>query len=361
MLGGALFGSGLLAGLLALILHMTAPDPIDPDLAPARARAVVVQAALARLPGRHLDREIEAALANTRPDIPLAYSLEALAMTAGRPLAATTMASLAESRTTLKMTERTVLGVMDGIIFGETDDPESLSGAWLIDLLIVGDLRDLGQQGLRAATGREVNLVVVGLAVAGLLFSGTPVDGGLSAIKSLLKADALPEAIATSMKRILRDDGALGRIGDVFLEAGAAMGDQILLLEFDTTEVEQRIRTVLDDTVDPVALAEFQGILEDLEILAGIEPNPWMISRHLRHCRDSADIRLIRSIATAFATADSPAPLLAAIHVLQPHGLRRTLNPPPSPWPVMVAGLAVILVIVGAVVMAQARSAEKNW
>jgi hypothetical protein len=103
------------------------------------------------------------------------------------------------------------------------------------DFLIIGDIRDLGQQGYNALTGNKVDGLIVIFSTAGLVGSiaswipepGEPVaagaDAGIALLKGLRKINALTERFAGEVLDAIKlglKTKRLGKLGEVFQDLG---------------------------------------------------------------------------------------------------------------------------------------------
>jgi len=123
-----------------------------------------------------------------------------------------------------------------GFLTGNIDSTEAMAGAVISDFLIIGDLRDLGKQGYNAATGKEVDQMVVVLSGIGVITSAASYvpgpeepaiaasDMGLSLLKGLKKINAITADLAKEAvelgKGVLQSK-KLGRFGAMLQDLGA--------------------------------------------------------------------------------------------------------------------------------------------
>ena len=122
-----------------------------------------------------------------------------------------------------------------GFLSGKMNSSEATVGAVVSDFLIVGDIRDLGYQGYNAATGKEVDMMVVTLSSLGALGSAfllipepaEPVvaggEAGISLLKGLRKINAISNRFARQTIEMAKEaiqTKKLGRIGEVFEHLG---------------------------------------------------------------------------------------------------------------------------------------------
>jgi hypothetical protein len=114
-----------------------------------------------------------------------------------------------------------------GFFKGNVNSTEAMAGTVVSDFLIIGDLRDLGQQGYNAAAGKDVDGMIVALSSVGVLASaasyipepGEPavagVDAGISLLKGLRKINALTNHFAGEVMKMASEALKTKRIGRV--------------------------------------------------------------------------------------------------------------------------------------------------
>ena len=218
----ALIGAAAFA-LATLALIGTGIDAHD-ELAAQSDPAALSDRALARRFDRTVaEREMQAALA--AGDADLAQSFLELARdrdVAVDPALAdrVTAAGAAAASTT-----HVAGSFVRGLVIGEPNDLVSLAGTALGDLFVFGDIRDATREGVRLATGREADKLILGLACVGLaitagtyvtLGGGTPVRLGLSLVKAARRTGKLSGRMAEWLGRSLRDAVDLGALRRAF-------------------------------------------------------------------------------------------------------------------------------------------------
>ena len=128
-------------------------------------------------------------------------------------------------------------------ITGHGTSMAHLGGAFLSDMMLIGDLRDLGRQGLVYIHGDEVDTALVALSAAGLgLTVGTLASGGASAparfgaslIKSAIRSGHLSKALMRDVGRTARHAPAdaswqwLTHVGTISTAVGPAASLRLL-------------------------------------------------------------------------------------------------------------------------------------
>ncbi|HIP02141.1 MAG TPA: hypothetical protein EYH01_05930 [Campylobacterales bacterium] len=92
--------------------------------------------------------------------------------------------------------------VMEGVLYGKSDETIGQVSAGISDFFLFGDLRDLTIEGWHKLTGKEVDNVLVGLSTIGVVATGAtvmsggsaaPVKGGVSLLKFAKKAGKMPK------------------------------------------------------------------------------------------------------------------------------------------------------------------------
>jgi hypothetical protein len=112
-----------------------------------------------------------------------------------------------------------------GFFSGSMNSPEATVGAVVSDFLVVGDIRDLGQQSFNEATGKEVDPMIVVLSSVGVLASisawvpepGEPAvvtaDGGITLLKGLKKIHALTDDFIGQTVELAKDAAKAEKMG----------------------------------------------------------------------------------------------------------------------------------------------------
>jgi hypothetical protein len=153
------------------------------------------------------EKQIAAAL--SRDDAELARSLADLADDRHVPLHAEVLTNISEAEQ-FSLT-RSAGQLLGGAVTGEADSPVAFAGALAADLTVIGDVRDLVQQGLRYP---DQDNLTVALAAAGVAMSaalaasgGTTVAGkvGLSALKAAKRMGRLSLALERQLVRLTAD------------------------------------------------------------------------------------------------------------------------------------------------------------
>ncbi len=92
--------------------------------------------------------------------------------------------------------------IVDGVIYGTSDEIEGQISAGVSDFLLVGDIRDLGMEGYNYFNDNEVDKVIVALSSIGLIATGAtifsagstaPIKGAISFLKFAKKSGKMPK------------------------------------------------------------------------------------------------------------------------------------------------------------------------
>ena len=174
------------------------PDPADfSDIDPQVQSTLTAERAA---------QEIDAALA--AEDDELAASFLELAGDADLPADAVRQERLAALRANGKW--RALRDFGSGLAFGDGDSGAAMAGALTADVAGYGDLRDLYKEGGKALAGQDADLLVIGLAAAGLAVSAAtwtsvgaalPVRSGLTLVKTTQKAGRLSKPLVAALTR----------------------------------------------------------------------------------------------------------------------------------------------------------------
>lgn len=208
-----------------------------------------------------LDQEVTNAL--DADDVDLATSLERLGVERGIAPASPTEARLRAATTPGATLKRDAGAFYGGVVNGDAASGAGFAGTLTGDLIGIGDLRDLAEQGGKIANGEEADRLVLGLAAAGIVVSGLtiaslggalPIRSGLSTIKVLARSGRLSRPLALAMGRAIGDGidrAALNRIASASsrLDLGAA-------------------RQALAETIRPGAIARLSGLAADVSTLS---------------------------------------------------------------------------------------------
>jgi hypothetical protein len=156
-------------------------------------------------------REIDTAL--TAGDAELAQSFVALANERGIELPKELTARVEAAVSTAAQTKRSLYNFAHGFITGEPNDLAGFAGATTGDLMIYGDLRDLGREGYRYLRGEKADPLLMGLAAAGLAVTGVtywslgataPVRAGSTLIKVARRTGRVGVRLADDVTALLK-------------------------------------------------------------------------------------------------------------------------------------------------------------
>jgi hypothetical protein len=156
-------------------------------------------------------REIDEAL--KAGDAELAQSFVALAVERGIELPKDLLARVGAATTAAAQTRTTLYNFAHGFITGEPNDLAGFAGATTGDLMVYGDLRDLGREGWRYLRGEKSDALLMGLAAAGLAVTGvtywslgaaTPVRAGSTLIKVARRTGRVSARLADDVTVLLK-------------------------------------------------------------------------------------------------------------------------------------------------------------
>ncbi|MFG1382672.1 hypothetical protein [Xanthobacter versatilis] len=233
--------------------------------------AVLADLGLAGFTADDARRSIAAALAED--DAALAASFLALADARGLPISPELRAQVTEATGALSETLRSAKAFGLGFITGEPRDLAGLAGAATSDLMVWGDIRDAGREGLKLARGEEADELILGLSAVGIaVTAGTyatvgaslPVRIGISLVKVAKRTGHLSAALARSLTRAVResvDFAALRR-----LAAAPASVDAAAVKGAVRTQRLTDLTRMLDDAARIEAKAGTRAALEGLNV-----------------------------------------------------------------------------------------------
>lgn len=171
-------------------------DYVDEDLIPAEP---FIRAELAAtVPPQELDHTINDALDTSQYDDAFMYA--EIADYAGIPLSDETRARLDAAGSLIQRVSRGTGSFFEGFLTGEGSDTAGFVGAITSDLTVVGDVRDIGQEGSKLVAGEDYSQLILGLSVVGVAATGATVATG---------GGALPVRIGVSLMKVAKKTGAL--------------------------------------------------------------------------------------------------------------------------------------------------------
>lgn len=188
----------LLAPVLFILAYQNGLlDGVVPDdLVPADpfVRAELTQ----KTSGSDLSRRIDTALDAKQFDDAVMYA--DIAAYADMPIEAGTATRLEDEKSLTRSVARNTGSFFEGFISGEGSDTASFVGAVTSDLTVVGDVRDIGEEGTKLVKGEDYSQFVLGLSVVGLAATTATIatSGG-----------ALPARIGVSLLKVAKKAGTL--------------------------------------------------------------------------------------------------------------------------------------------------------
>tara|TARA_R110000868_G_scaffold161551_3_gene392100 strand:+ start:16535 stop:17587 length:1053 start_codon:yes stop_codon:yes gene_type:complete len=188
----------LLAPVLFILAYQNGLlDSVVPDdLVPADpfVRAELTQ----KTSGSDLSRRIDTALDAKQFDDAVMYA--DIATYADMPIEAGTATRLEDEKSLTRSVARNTGSFFEGFISGEGSDTASFVGAVTSDLTVVGDVRDIGEEGTKLVKGEDYSQFVLGLSVVGLAATTATIatSGG-----------ALPARIGVSLLKVAKKAGTL--------------------------------------------------------------------------------------------------------------------------------------------------------
>ncbi|MFG1301772.1 hypothetical protein V5F49_18455 [Xanthobacter sp. V3C-3] len=219
-------------------------------------------------------RAMEAALA--ADDAALAASYLALADARGLAIPEALRSRVDVANSALAETMRAAKAFGLGFVTGTPQDLPGLAGAAASDLMVWGDIRDAGREGLKLARGEEADQLILGLSAVGLAITagtyatgglGLPARMGISLVKVAKRTGKLSAALARSLTRAVReavDFTALRR-----LAAHPGTVDGAALKGVVRSDRVATLSRMLDDTARIEAKAGTRAALEALSVADG--------------------------------------------------------------------------------------------
>src|SRR3546814_412913 len=130
------------------------------------------------------------------------------------PIEAGTAARLENEKSLGRRVARNTGSFFEGFISGEGNDTASFVGVVASDLTVIGDVRDIGQEGTKLVQGEDYSQFILGLSVVGLAATtatiasgGTalPARIGISLLKVAKKAGTITTGFARDISRLLNE------------------------------------------------------------------------------------------------------------------------------------------------------------
>ncbi len=155
--------------------------------------------------------EIEQALKSG--DAEMAQSFVALAAERGIELPKDLLARVEAANSADEQTRRSLYNFAHGFITGEPNDLAGFAGATTGDLMVYGDIRDLGRESWRYLRGEKADPLLMGLAAAGLAVTGVtywslgataPVRAGSTLIKVARRTGRVGARLADDVTGLLK-------------------------------------------------------------------------------------------------------------------------------------------------------------
>lgn len=152
-----------------------------------------------------------------------------------------------------------------GVWSGRGDGVAGVGCAVASDLFVVGDVRDLGRQGVAWLTGADTDPVLAALSAAGLALTITPlVDAGNALFKSARRVGSLSDEMAGSVVRLAarRAWRPLGNLladaGRIARKLGPAQADDALRYADDAEELA-RLASFVERVDEPMLALRLAG------------------------------------------------------------------------------------------------------
>lgn len=232
--------------------------------------AALADLGLSGFSGEDARRAIEGALAED--DAALATSYVALADARGLALPAELRARVEAANGAMAQALRSAGAFGMGFVTGQPHDLAGLAGAAASDLMVWGDIRDAGREGLKLARGEDADELILGLSAVGIaVTAGTyatvgaslPVRMGISLVKVAKRTGRLSAGLLRAFTRAARESVDL-----------AALRRLIASPTMDATALKGVVRTdrlgtltrMLDDAATVQAKAGSRAALEGLKV-----------------------------------------------------------------------------------------------
>ncbi|MEQ9519343.1 MAG: hypothetical protein RLN89_07875 [Parvibaculum sp.] len=257
------FQNGLLDGL------------VDEDLIPVEP---FIKAELAgTVTPEEIDLAVNDALDKDAYEDALMYA--DIADYAAIPMSIETRQRLIDAGSLLLRVSRDTGSFFEGFLTGEGSDTAGFMGAITSDLTVVGDLRDIGEEGSKLVAGEDYSELILGLSVVGVAATGAtiasggsalPVKVGVSLMKIAKRTGALTRAFARQLGDLVRASVNFSRLRRSLNSADLANNrtTRRTVTEFGKTLDLTKLTPVLDDMA---SLQRTAGPAESIRLLSRVE------------------------------------------------------------------------------------------
>lgn len=219
-------------------------------------------------------RAVEAAL--TEDDVALATSYLALADARRLAIPAELRARVEAANGTAAQALRSAKEFGMGFVTGQPSDLAGLAGAAASDLMVWGDIRDAGREGLKMVRGEDPDELILGLSAVGIaVTAGTyatvgaslPVRIGISLVKVAKRTGRLSAGLLRAFTRAARESVDLVALRRLL--SGSAAVDGAAVKSVVRTDRLATLTRMLDDTARVQAKAGTRAALEGLKVAEG--------------------------------------------------------------------------------------------
>jgi len=212
------------------------------------------------VPPEKIDLAINDALDEDAYEDALMYA--DIAAYAGIPVSTETQQRLNDAGSLLLRVSRDTGSFFEGFLTGEGSDTAGFMGAITSDLTVVGDLRDIGEEGTKLVAGEDYSELILGLSVVGVAATGATIATG---------GGALPVKVGVSLVKIAKRTGRLTK-------AFARQLGDIIRAAVNFTQLRRTLRTVsltdsaatrraVSNYASKVDFSRLTPVLDDMTIL----------------------------------------------------------------------------------------------
>lgn len=203
------------------------------------------------------------------------------------PLSAETRQRLEDAGSLILRVSRDTGSFFEGFLTGESSDTAGFIGAVTSDLTVVGDLRDISEEGSKLVAGEDYSELILGLSVVGVAATGATIATG---------GGALPVKVGVSLMKVAKRTGTLTRafarqLGDILR---AAVNFTQLRRTFRTVSLgdSAATRRAVSDYAAKVDFSRLTPLLDDMTVLQR-GAGPAESIRLLSHVENANDLRRV--------------------------------------------------------------------
>lgn len=212
------------------------------------------------------------------------------------PLSDETQARHEAANSLVRQVARGTGSFFEGFISGEGSDNAAFIGAITSDLTVIGDLRDIGEEGTKLVAGEDYSQLILGLSVVGVAATGATIASGGS---------ALPVKVGVSLMKVAKRTGSLTRafarqLRRIVSEAVNFRGLRTSLRSVRLTDTTAT-RRAITNYADNINIQRLTPVLDDMATMQRAA-GPAESVRLLSRVEDVNDLRRVSRMSASLGT-----------------------------------------------------------